>query len=79
METDYGIVKLNAPILKEDFKIYSNVYEFMKAQGANVDKCDICSMDWKFSEGKCEIRFKFVHYSVPSAASEPYRHITFVE
>ena len=76
---NYGTVKVNTPITKAEFNEYREIYKYMEANGFNVKACDICNIESEFSNGKCDIKFKFVHYSVPSASSEPYRQITFVE
>jgi hypothetical protein len=76
---NYGTVKVGKPIVKSEFNEYTNIYKYMEANGFNVKACDICNIESEYSEGKCDVKFKFVHYSVRSASSEPYRCITFVE
>ena len=76
---NYGIIKVNMPIIKGEFNQYTEIHKYMEANGFNVKNCDICNMESEFSDGKCDVKFKFVHYSVPSASSQPYRQITFVE
>ena len=76
---NYGTVKVGEPIVESEFDVYANIYKYMDANGFNVKTCDICNIEPEYSEGKCDVKFKFVHYSVRSASSEPYRCITFVE
>lgn len=56
--------------------VFSSIREIMKNEGYNVEKCDICSVEVTQAVNKCHVLFKFVHYSVPTMANEPYWLIT---
>lgn len=64
-------------INQSTFNVYRHIYNYMKDNGFNVEKCDICNIDANFGLSECEVKFKFVHYSVKSAETEPYHYIKF--
>jgi len=50
----------------------------MELNGYNVKYCDICNVEPEWlNDEEVDIKFKFVHYSVPTASTEPYYHIRF--
>ena len=68
LKKDFGVV-----VLKEKTDIRSQIKTFMFENGYNVDKCDICSVN---CEGDV-VFFKFVHWTTPTMATEPYFKIEF--
>ena len=53
---------------------YEMIHDFMESHGFNVKYCDICNI----VEEDSILLFKFVHWSVPTAMTEPYYKIEFV-
>lgn len=70
---DFGSV-----LLKNKTNIYEQIRTYMKENGYNVEHCDICSVETESSKGKDVVKFKFVHYSVPTMSTEPYYKIEFI-
>jgi hypothetical protein len=53
--------------------VYNQIKDYMANSGYNVKTCDICSV----VEYGNVIFFKFVHYSIPTMATEKYYRIEF--
>jgi hypothetical protein len=53
--------------------VYNQIKDYMTNSGYNVNNCDICSV---VEDGNV-IFFKFVHYSIPTMATEKYYRIEF--
>lgn len=69
LKKDFGLVKVD-----DLTDVRENIRKHMDANGYNVDKCDICNV---INQGP-ETFFKFVHYSVPTMATEPFYRIEFI-
>jgi hypothetical protein len=74
---DFGVVYVDQNI--KDVDIRKCIKHIMDSNGYNTKACDICSVIPTFSLEQVDVKFKFVHYSVPSMATEPFFKITFRE
>jgi DNA-dependent RNA polymerase auxiliary subunit epsilon len=63
--------------LKMKTNIYEQIKTYMEENGYNVKYCDICSVEHESFEKKDVVKFKFVHWSVPTMITEPYYKIVF--
>ena len=79
VKKDFGTVYLEQNIKQDQFDYYGAIKSFMDSNGYNVESCDICSTSTEWVDNKVDIKFKFVHYSVPTMATEPYYLIRFKE
>ena len=69
---DFGSVQI-----KDRTSIYDQIRSYMRNNGYNVGYCDICAIETTSFPFKDVVKFKFVHYSVPSMSTEPYYKIIF--
>jgi hypothetical protein len=79
IKKDFDTVYLEQNIKKEEFNYYDAIKSFMESNGYNVETCDICSTNTEWFDEGVDVKFKFVHYSVPTMATEPYYLIRFKE
>jgi hypothetical protein len=63
----------------DTFSVYSHIYEYMRKKGFDMTKYDICNIDsnYDYSRSSLDVKFKFVHYSVACAETEPNHYISF--
>ena len=73
IKKDFGSISL-----KKKTNIYEQIKTYMKENGYNVKCCDICSVKTESSKKKDIVKFKFVHYSIPTMSTEPYYKIEFI-
>lgn len=76
---DFGTIYLSQNIKDNELNCHKAIKNFMETQGYNTKYCDVCSIEPKWFDEEVDIRFKFVHYSIPTMANEPYYHIRFKE
>ena len=79
IKKDFGTVYLETNIKQGEFDYYKAIKNIMELNGYNTKSCDICSVKTEWKDEEVDIRFKFVHYSVKTMATEPYFKITFKE
>lgn len=79
IKKDFGTVYLETNIKKQEFDYYKAIRDIMAQNGYNTKSCDICSVETEWEDEEVDIKFKFVHYSVKTMATEPYFKIKFKE
>ena len=73
IKEDFGIVKVETKTT-----LGQQIKEFMEPKGFNVAGCDVCSMRVEErTDEKDVVLFKFVHWTVPTAETEPFYKIEF--
>ena len=75
----YGDNRVDDRIDETTFSVYSHIYEYMKKKGFDMTKYDICNIEsnYNYSTSSIDVKFKFVHYSVACAETEPNHYINF--
>ena len=76
---DFNTVYLEQNIKEGEFDCYKAISNLMELNGYSVKSCDICSVNREWSLEEVDVKFKFVHYSIPTMATEPYYHVRFKE
>jgi len=79
IKKDFDTVYLEQNIKKGEFNYRNAIKSFMESNGYNVETCDICSTNTEWFDEGVDVKFQFVHYSVPTSATEPYYLIRFKE
>lgn len=79
IKRDFGTVYLETVIKQGEFDYHKAIENVMKLSGYNTKSCDVCSVKTEWKDEEVDIKFKFVHHSVPTMATEPYFKITFKE
>ncbi len=72
IKKDFG--QIVTDLVVDNVNVRDQIRTFMSANGYNVDKCDICNV---IQDGST-ILFKFVHWTVPTMATEPFYRIEFI-
>lgn len=69
---DFGVVKTDKT------STFDQIKRHMDSEGYNLEGSDVCSVRIQESDNEKEVvLFKFVHYSVPTAETEPFYKIEF--
>lgn len=76
---DLGAVYLATNIKQGEFNYYEAIKDIMEQNGYNTKSFDVCSVITEWNLEEVDIKFKFVHHSVITMATEPYYKIKFIE